>query len=193
MEDILGSTFGILLISPILPFIVLAIKLEYPREKTLVKLKRVSEGKIIEVYKFRNMIPNADKIKKDLLHLNERTDGPFFKISRDPRVTRVGRVLRKFRLDEFPQLINVLRGELALVGPRPHEREEVDAYPAEYKDIAEYRAGVTGLSQVSGASSLAFMRELELDKFYIQNRSLWMDVKILFRTAAILFFDPTAV
>ena len=111
----------------------------------------------------------------------------------DPRVTRVGKVLRRFRIDEFPQLLNVLTGELALVGPRPHEPEEVANYPDEYKKLLLVRAGVTGLSQVNGASSLPFLRELELDKFYSENISLQMDIKVLGKTAAILFFDPTAV
>ena len=193
VEDILGALLGFLLILPLLPFIIIAIKLEYPKEPVFVKLPRVSGGRVINVYKFRNMVPNAERLKKDLLHLNERKDGPFFKIAKDPRVTRVGRVLRKFRLDEFPQLINVLKGELSLVGPRPHEPEEVSRYPEGYKVIREHRAGVTGLSQVSGASSLKFMEELELDKFYVERRTLWMDIKILFKTVAILFFDPSAV
>jgi len=111
----------------------------------------------------------------------------------DPRVTRVGRLLRKTRVDEFPQLWNVLTGELSLVGPRPHEPEEVAAFPNEYRDFMAVKAGVTGLSQVSGASSLAFLRELELDRYYIEHQSLWMDLKIIMKTIEIIFTDPTAV
>ena len=192
-EDIIGSICGMILILPFLPFIILAIKIEYPHAPFIVRLARVSEGKLIWVYKFRNMVPEADKIKDELLHLNERKDGPFFKIAKDPRVTKVGRVLRKFRIDEFPQLINVLRGELSLVGPRPHEPEEVKRYPDKYNNLPLARAGVTGLSQVNGASSLPFLKELELDEFYIQNASLSLDAKIIFKTLSILFSDPTAV
>ncbi len=139
------------------------------------------------------MVPEARGKKKDLAHLNERNDGPFFKIKNDPRITPVGKWLRKFRVDEFPQLLNVLKGELALVGPRPHEPEEVVGYPEEYKHLPKLRAGVTGLSQVNGASSLPFLKELETDDFYSRNISLWLDIKIVFKTIAILFIDPTAV
>ncbi|HEY4497028.1 MAG TPA: sugar transferase [Candidatus Paceibacterota bacterium] len=193
IEDILGALAGMLLILPLAPFIILAIKLEHPEASFIVRLPRISEGRIIYVYKFRNMVPEADKMKDGLRHLNERNDGPFFKIANDPRVTKVGRILRKFRIDEFPQLINVLKGELSLVGPRPHEEEEIEKYPNEYKLIAKSRAGVTGLSQVNGASSLPFLKEVELDKFYIDHVSLWIDVKILFKTLSILFSDPNAV
>ena len=189
--DIAGAAAGLLLITPFTPFIALAIKLDSQGE-IFIRLPRVSEGKIIKVYKFRSMVKGAHKMKINLLELNER-DGYFFKMKNDPRVTRVGRVLRRFRIDEFPQLLNVLTGELALVGPRPHEPEEVTHYPDEHKKLLLVRAGVTGLSQVNGASSLPFLRELELDKFYSENISPKMDIKILGKTAAILFFDPTAV
>ncbi len=193
IEDIVGASIGIMVVSPFVPFIVLAIKLEYPGEPVLVKLPRVSGGKVINVFKFRNMIPDAHKMKDSLLHLNERKDGPFFKIKNDPRVTRVGRVLRKFRIDELPQLLNVLRGDLALVGPRPHEPKEVEAYPEQYKHIPHFRAGATGLSQVSGSSSLPFLKELELEKSYLEEFSPAKDIKIIFHSAAIFLFDPNAV
>ena len=190
--DVFGASLGIIVSLPLWPFIALAIRLE-SRGPMLVKLDRISASRIVKLYKFRSMIDNAAAKKAELAHLNERRDGPFFKIRRDPRLTRVGRVIRKFRIDEFPQLINVLRGDLALVGPRPHEPEEVFAYPNEYAHLVSAKAGVTGLSQVSGASSLPFLRELDLDSRYIQNRSLWLDLKIVAKTLAILFFDPTAV
>jgi lipopolysaccharide/colanic/teichoic acid biosynthesis glycosyltransferase len=139
------------------------------------------------------MVNNAYLLKKQYKHLNQRNDGPFFKIKNDPRITNVGKFLRKFRLDEFPQLINVLKGELSLVGPRPHEPEEVIFYPANFKHLLVEKAGVTGLSQVSGASSLPFLKELELDNYYIKNQSLKLDIKIIAKTIMIIFFDPSAV
>ena len=193
IEDILGSILGLILLAPFVPIIAIAIKLENFRYPVFVKLPRISEGRTILLYKFNNMVLGAEKMKESLIHLNERKDGPFFKIAKDPRVTRVGRVLRKFRIDEFPQLINVLKGELALVGPRPHEPEEVASYPEQFKNVPNFRAGATGLSQVSGASSLRFIKELELDDKYIKNMSLAGDLKILLRSVLILFFDPTAV
>jgi len=190
--DVIGAILGLLIIAPFAPFIAAAIKLE-SSGLVFAEIERVSSGKTIKVLKFRSMIEGAHPMKPRLAHLNERKDGPFFKIKNDPRLTHVGKIIRKFRLDEFPQLWNVLKGELSLVGPRPHEPEEVAQYPAEYKHLALAKAGVTGLSQVSGASSLPFLKELELDSYYLKNQSLWMDLKILGRTIAILFFDPTAV
>lgn len=190
--DIIGATVGLLIIAPFVPIIAAAIKLE-SRGPFIVRLDRVSAGKKIKVYKFRSMYEGAHEMKKLLFVLNERSDGPFFKIKNDPRITKVGRILRKFRIDEFPQLINVLKGEMALVGPRPHEPEEVIKYPKNYKHIVLAKAGITGLSQVSGASGLPFLKELELDSHYVKNRSLFLDGKILVKTAAIIFSDPTAV
>lgn len=190
--DILGSIIGLLLFLPLWPFIFGAIKYE-SKGSVLIRLPRVSHGKKIQVYKFRSMVNGAHAMKPELAEKNERTDGPFFKIRNDPRVTKVGRVLRKFRLDEFPQLINVLKGELSLVGPRPHEPEEVVHYPDEYKHLILAKAGVTGLSQVNGASGLPFLRELELDSYYIKNQSFLADAKILSKTLSIIFTDPTAV
>ncbi len=191
--DIFGSAIGLLIILPLIPFIIIAIKLD-SSGPVLIKLKRVSKGKIMQVYKFRSMKAGYHGLKyTELAHLNERKDGPFFKIKNDPRLTKTGKILRKFRLDEFPQLINVLKGELTLVGPRPHEPEEISAYPEIYKNLPLVTAGVTGLSQVSGASGLPFLKELELDSYYLKNKSLWLDAKIILKTVAILLFDPTAV
>ena len=139
------------------------------------------------------MVAGAHALRPTLAASNERADGPFFKIRNDPRVTQVGKILRKFRIDEFPQLINVLKGEMSLVGPRPHEPEEVILYPGEHQHIILAKAGVTGLSQVNGASSLPFRKELELDSHYVKNCSFALDLKILAKTVKIFFSDPTAV
>ena len=192
ISDIAGALIGLLMIAPFYPFIAIAIKIN-SRGPTLIKLDRVSSGKTIKVYKFRTMVKNAHLLKKDLVPLNERADGPFFKIKNDPRLTKIGKILRKFRIDEFPQLINVLRGELSLVGPRPHEPEEISHYPTEYKNIVNEKAGVTGLSQINGASSLSFIKELEYDQYYISHKSLGIDFKIILKTIFILFFDPTGI
>ncbi len=175
-----------------MPIIAFAILLEdgWP---IFVSLERISGGRRVFIYKFRSMVRNAHAMKKDLIHLNERRDGPLFKIKNDPRLTRVGKVLRKLRLDEFPQFINVLLGDLSLVGPRPHEPGEIAAYPEEFKVLSVAKAGLTGLSQVSGASALPFLKELELDKYYLEHQSFMFDMQILGRTVWILFSDPTGV
>lgn len=190
--DILGSILGLLLLAPFIPFIAMAIALN-SRGPIFVALPRVSKGKTIKLYKFRSMVKNAHALKPTLLKMNERSDGPFFKMRHDPRLTRVGKVLRRFRIDEFPQLWNVFKGDLSLVGPRPHEPEEVTRYPEPYTHLIHETSGITGLSQIKGASSLPFLKELELDHYYITHASLILDLKILGKTIAIFLFDHTAV
>lgn len=190
--DVIGAIWGLLFIALFTPFIALAIIFEdgWP---FLIKLDRVSEGRVIKIYKFRTMVKNAAELKPKLMNLNERKDGPFFKIKNDPRVTKVGRVLRKLRLDEFPQVINVLKNEISLVGPRPYPPEEIEAYPAEFKMLAQAKGGITGLSQVRGASKLSARRTMELDLYYLQHQSFWLDLKIIFKTIWIFFSDPTGI
>ena len=174
------------------PFIGLAIILEsgWP---IFVRLDRVSGGRIIRVWKFRTMVRGAHAMKSQLAALNERQDGPLFKIKNDPRLTHVGKFLRKLRLDEFPQSWNVLAGDLSLVGPRPHEPGEIDKYPAEFKRIAEAKSGLTGLSQVMGASKLPFRDELAYDLEYIDHPSFKEDLRVLWRTLIVFVSDPTGV
>lgn len=190
--DITGGVLGIGAMLPFLPFIALAIKAE-SRGPVFVRLRRVSEGRVFWLYKFRTMVDGAERMKASLMPRNERRDGPYFKIKSDPRITRVGRALRRFRIDEWPQFWNVLKGEMAIVGPRPYEPEEAAAYPTEYAHIPKKRAGITGLSQISGSSTLSFKETLALDDWYVKNPSLWTDIKIIIKTAAIAIFDHTAV
>jgi lipopolysaccharide/colanic/teichoic acid biosynthesis glycosyltransferase len=158
-----------------------------------VSLERVSNGKVIKILKFRSMIKNAHQMKKELLPLNERKDGPLFKIKNDPRITPIGKFLRKLRIDEFPQIFNVLKGDLSLVGPRPHEPEEVAIYPEKFKHIPNFRGGITGLSQIKGASGLTFEEEMYWDDYYIKNASFLLDLKIILKTIFIFFINPTGV
>ncbi len=190
--DVSGSLFGIIFI--FIPFyipIAIAIKLN-SKGPVLVALKRVSQGKQVKVYKFRTMIFGSKDFKSILASLNER-NGPFFKIKEDPRITEVGKILRRFRLDEVPQFFNVLKGELSLVGPRPHEPQEIFFYPKEYHDLIEAKGGLTGLAQISGASSLPFFKELEIDKHYIKNWSLKLDFYIIFKTFFSILNDKNSI
>ena len=190
--DIVGSFF-ILIPSLFLWFFAMFLIFLEDGFPIFVKLPRISEGKIIYVYKLRTMIRGADKIKEKLMPMNERKDGPLFKIKNDPRLLITGKFLRKFRIDETPQVINVFKGELSLVGPRPHEPEEVGEYPEEFKFIQNARMGVTGLSQIRGASSLPFKKELELDSYYLKHQTTSLDIEILLKTILIFIFDPTGV
>ena len=136
------------------------------------------------MFKFRGMIENAEELKPLLADFNERADGPLFKMKDDPRITRVGRFIRRWRLDELPQFINVFRGDISLVGPRPHQPDEIARYTKHHRKVLAIKAGATGIAQASGASDLPFEEEVTLDTFYIENWSLWLDVRIILKTVA---------
>ncbi|MEK7493684.1 MAG: sugar transferase, partial [Patescibacteria group bacterium] len=158
-----------------------------------VALDRITLGKKFAMYKFRSMVDNAHEMKDQLTEFNERKDGgPLFKMHDDPRITRVGRFLRKTRIDELPQLFNVLKGEMSLVGPRPHEPEEVGQYERHHKKLLVVKAGMTGMAQISGSSNLPFEEEVKLDTYYIENWSLFLDIKILLKTIILVFRDRSA-
>ncbi len=190
--DVLGAAGGLVALWPLGVLICIIIRLD-SKGVPMIRLERVSLGRVIKIYKFRSMVVGAESMLPDLKDLNERKDGPYFKIKNDPRVTTVGRFLRKYRIDEVPQLINVLLGEMSLVGPRPYKPSEVAQYPAEYAHLPRALSGMTGLSQISGSSSLSFQRTLELDDEYLKNWSLGLDVKILLKTFARIFSDRSAV
>ena len=159
----------------------------------LVKLERIGEkGKTFTLYKFRSMVKNAHSLKKDLVEFNERADGPLFKIKNDPRITRIGKFLRRTSLDELPQFINVLKGQMSLVGPRPHEPEEVSKYERWQKKLLAIKPGITGLAQISGRSDLKFGEEAKLDIYYIENWSLKLDWQIVFKTPWVVLTGRSA-
>ena len=189
--DLSLSSFGLLLLSPLFLTIAALIKIE-SRGPVFYKSIRISGGEKFLMYKFRSMVDNAEREKEKLLELNERNDGPLFKMKNDPRVTKLGRLLRKLRLDELPQLINVLRGEMTLVGPRAHLPEEIAQYKHHHKKLLTIKAGATGMAQVSGSSDLSFEEEVRLDTYYLENWSLPLDFKIVLKTVLILFFDRSA-
>jgi exopolysaccharide biosynthesis polyprenyl glycosylphosphotransferase len=181
--DLLGSATLIIVLSPILCILcILCILLQgFP---IFYISKRIGDPKrkAIPVLKFRTMIRNADKKKASLKEKSHRTDGPLFKIKNDPRVTSLGRILRRFSLDELPQLFNVLVGHMSLVGPRPHLPDEVDRYSSYERRVFAVKPGITGLAQVSGRSDLVFKEEVRLDLKYIEEWSLFLDLWILWRT-----------
>jgi lipopolysaccharide/colanic/teichoic acid biosynthesis glycosyltransferase len=146
----------------------------------------------IRILKFRSMVRDADRRRAALHAMNHRTDGPLFKIRNDPRITRVGRILRRFSLDELPQLFNVFAGQLSLVGPRPHLPDEVDRYSLEQRRVFAVKPGMTGLAQISGRSDLTFDEEVRLDLQYIEEWSPLLDLWILWRTIFTIFSDRGA-
>jgi exopolysaccharide biosynthesis polyprenyl glycosylphosphotransferase len=179
--DLVLSSLGLALLSPILAIIAILIKLESPGS-VIFKQERIGRGhKPFTMFKFRSMCAQADTMKEGLQPLNEAS-GPLFKIQNDPRLTRVGKFIRKYSLDELPQLVNVLKGDMSLVGPRPPVQREVDQYSELGYKRLDIKPGITGLWQVSGRSDLSFDEMLKLDIYYIWNWSLSNDLKILLRT-----------
>jgi len=191
LMDTFGAIVGFVIFSPLFLIISLAIKLE-TKGPIFVKLKRVTQKREFFMYKFRSMVDGADKMKESLIHLNERVDGPLFKIKNDPRITRVGRFIRKYRIDELAQFLNVLKGEMSLIGPRPHEPGEIAKYEKHHKKVLGLKAGMTGMAQASGSSDLNFEDEVKMDTYYVENWSLFFDIKILIKTLLRLLVDRSA-
>jgi exopolysaccharide biosynthesis polyprenyl glycosylphosphotransferase len=189
--DLFFAALTLVLSAPLMALIALMIKLESPGP-VLFRQERVGRnGRRFTVYKFRSMVEGADEQKAALLDLNE-AEGPLFKIRDDPRTTRVGKWLRKFSLDELPQLYNILNGEMSLIGPRPPLPAEVKQYQEWHKRRLEVAPGLTGLSQISGRSELTFDETALLDIYYIENWSLGLDTKILLQTIPRVIFGNGA-
>jgi exopolysaccharide biosynthesis polyprenyl glycosylphosphotransferase len=180
--DVTISTLALVALSPVMGIIALLIKLESPAGPVIFRQPRVGkDSKHFTMFKFRSMRPNAAAERDALLTQNEAS-GPIFKIRSDPRMTRVGRVIRRYSLDELPQLVNVLRGEMSLIGPRPPIPAEVEQYEEWHRKRLQAAPGMTGLWQVSGRSELDFNEMVMYDTYYIEHWSLSLDLQILLRT-----------
>ncbi|MFH1142517.1 MAG: sugar transferase [Candidatus Uhrbacteria bacterium] len=201
--DIVGSLFLIILTLPIQIVVAIALFIEQPgriffsREPNGKKTKRIGKnGKPFHYFKFRSMIKDAHKYRFDpefvKKHGNEREKGPLFKLKDDPRVTKVGKFIRKFSLDELPEFYLVFIGRMSLVGPRPHLPEEVQSYSLQHRRVHTIKPGITGLAQISGRADLDFEEEVRLDVYYIENWSPWRDIYILFKTPIIVLFRKGA-
>jgi len=198
--DIVGSIIGLAIFSPIFLLTSIAIKIDsrgpvlFTRLDDGERVKRVGQqGKLFNFYKFRSMRPKTHNLRyTELAKLNERKGTPMVKIKNDPRITRVGKIIRKTSLDELPQLWNVLRGDMSLVGPRPHLPEEVERYEKHHKFALTIKPGITGLAQISGRSDLNFEKEIKLDSYYIENWSLWLDIKIILKTFQVVLKGKAA-
>jgi exopolysaccharide biosynthesis polyprenyl glycosylphosphotransferase len=184
--DILISAAALALLFPLMLVISFAVKLDSDGPVFYTSERVGKKGRVFRCPKFRTMVRHADKRRADLLHMNER-DSVLFKISRDPRVTRIGRVLRKYSLDELPQFYNVLRGDMSVVGPRPPLASEVREYKLSYLRRLDVKPGVTGLWQVQARQDPSFANYISLDVTYIENWSIWLDLKIIVRTIGVIF------
>jgi len=179
--DFLASSLGLMLVSPLLAVAALWIRLD-SKGPAIYRAPRVGKkGKQFLCYKLRTMCVTAD-VEKELLRRENERKGPFFKMEEDPRVTRCGRWLRKLSIDELPQLLNVLRGEMSLVGPRPHPVDDYEQYTLEHLRRLDVKPGMTGLWQVTARRDPSFETNMKLDLEYIENWSLGLDMKILLKT-----------
>ncbi|MGA7886023.1 MAG: sugar transferase [Acidobacteriaceae bacterium] len=183
--DVVLSLAALFATAPLLIAIAAAVKLESEGPALYVSDRIGKRGRVFPCFKFRTMVKNAEKMKHEVAELNER-DGILFKCSNDPRVTRLGRFLRKYSLDELPQFLNVLRGEMSIVGPRPPIASEVEKYELEHFRRLEVTPGLTGLWQVQARHDPSFSKYIELDTAYVENWSFWLDLKILLRTAGVV-------
>jgi exopolysaccharide biosynthesis polyprenyl glycosylphosphotransferase len=185
MLDMTVSTIALMVASPVMVAIAIAIRMD-SEGSIFYKAHRIGrKGRTFSCYKFRTMVSNADKLKAELEHMNER-DSVLFKIAKDPRITRVGKVLRKYSLDELPQFYNVLRGDMSLVGPRPPVASEVEKYDLAHLRRLDVLPGITGLWQVEARQDPSFDSYISLDTAYVENWSFLMDLRILARTVGVV-------
>jgi len=184
--DLLFSGLLLLTLAPFLLFIAIAIKLESPGPVFYTSERIGKKGRIFRCYKFRTMVRDAEKRRAEIMHMNER-DGVLFKVTNDPRITRLGRLLRKYSLDELPQFINVLRGDMSIVGPRPPIASEVLEYNLTHLRRLDVTPGITGLWQVQARQDPSFDSYVSLDVAYIDAWSIWLDIKIIVRTIGVVF------
>lgn len=189
--DIIGAGLGLILLSPIIAVVACAVKVT-SKGPIFFSQKRVGKnGELFEMYKFRSMVVNAEELKENLEDQNEMS-GPMFKIKDDPRVTKVGKFIRKTSIDELPQLWNVLKGDMSLVGPRPSLPKEVEQFDNWMFKRLSVRPGLTCYWQVSGRNNIDFEDWMKLDCRYVDERNLWIDIKLIFKTVFVLFGDKNA-
>jgi exopolysaccharide biosynthesis polyprenyl glycosylphosphotransferase len=183
--DITLSLLALTVLSPLLVVLAIAVRLDSPGP-IFYRARRIGrKGRTFDCLKFRTMVINADALKAQLEHMNER-DGILFKLKNDPRITRVGRSLRKYSLDEIPQFFNVLKGDMSLVGPRPPIASEVERYDLAHLRRLDVLPGITGLWQVEARQDPSFDSYISLDTAYVENWNLWLDLKILVRTVSVV-------
>ena len=189
--DIIGSIISIVLVSPVLLVTAVLIKLESKGRIFFSQTRVGLHGKEFKIYKFRSMVDGAEALRKSIEHKNEMS-GPMFKVRGDPRITKIGRFIRKTSIDELPQLINVLKGEMSLVGPRPSLPSEVEKFEAWMLKRLEVKPGLTCYWQVSGRNNICFEDWMKLDIDYVNNRNMQLDIKLIFKTIILLFGDKNA-
>ena len=184
--DVIAASIALIILSPVFLIVAICIKVDDPKGPVFYSQIRVGKDeRHFRMYKFRSMVTNADELLAKLQSRNE-VNGAMFKIKNDPRITKVGRVIRKYSLDELPQLVNVVGGSMSIVGPRPPLVSEVAEYTDYDKQRLMVKPGATGMWQVGGRNDVDFAEMVKLDLTYIQERSIWLDLKIMFETVKIM-------
>ena len=189
--DIIASVIGLIALSPIFLAVAIAIKWDDGGPVFYDQIRVGKNGRKFKMYKFRSMRVNAEN-EMEKLQEHSEVDGAMFKMKNDPRVTRVGKFIRKTSIDEFPQLLNVLLGQMSIVGPRPPLPREVADYTQYDKQRLYVKPGCTGLWQVTARNSVGFQEMVNIDLDYIQRRSIWLDLKIIFKTVKVIFVPNEA-
>ena len=180
--DIIIGTIGLIVCIPIFIIIGIAIKID-SKGPVFFKHKRIGKhGKKLEIYKFRTMIENAEEAMKNFTEEQKKEFAENFKLENDPRVTRVGKILRKTSLDELPQIINILKGEMSIIGPRPIVKSELEKYGSNQDKFLSVAPGLTGYWAANGRSDVSYEERMALELYYVNNRSLILDMKIFFKT-----------
>lgn len=185
--DIIGSTLGIILLSPVFLILVIIVKIDSKGSAFYGHKRLGKSGRIIKVYKFRSMYTNSDELFKKFTPEQKKEYAMNFKLKDDPRVTKVGKFLRKTSIDELPQLFNIFIGNMSIVGPRPIVEKELERYGKYKEKFLSVKPGLTGLWQVSGRSETTYEERVALDMKYIDNRTMWYDIKIFFKTFSAVF------
>lgn len=189
--DIIGSLIGLILLSPILIIVGILIKFESKGPIVFTQKRVGKDGKEFDMYKLRSMVLNAEEIKEKLKEQNEMS-GPMFKMKDDPRITKVGKFIRKTSIDELPQLVNILKGDMSLVGPRPSLPNEVKEFETWMLKRLNVKPGLTCYWQVMGRNNIDFEDWMKLDVKYVNERSFLLDIKLIFKTVFVLFGDKNA-
>lgn len=189
--DVIASFLGLVILSPILLIVAILIKLESKGPAIFAQSRIGLNGEEFKMYKFRSMVQNAEELKEKLAKQNEMS-GPMFKMKNDPRVTKVGKFIRKTSIDELPQLLNILKGDMTLVGPRPSLPKEVQKFEPWMLKRLEVKPGLTCYWQVSGRNNIDFYEWMKLDLKYVNDMGFWLDIKLIFKTVTVLFGDKNA-
>ena len=180
--DVILSSIGLVILLPVFALIGIAIKIE-SKGPIFFKHTRIGKnGKIIKIYKFRTMVENAEQLIKDFTPEQKKEYAEYYKLAKDPRVTKIGKILRKTSLDELPQLINIIKGELSLIGPRPVVNGEIEKYGENIEKFLSITPGLTGYWAANGRSGTTYEQRMEMELYYVDNMSFILDVKIFFKT-----------